>query len=115
VRELIATLTLTEKQLSGAYANFGKKDDGRPLVLFTVDANVNGESIEGKCRATIPLNGTSFEGAVNGKIISEAELQGVNSFSGKADWSCWTVPTQSRAATPCGLKLIDNLATAKLL
>lgn len=68
-------------------------------------------------KATIAADGTvsgtwSVEdqpgGEITGTVRTEAELQKTNAFTTKSDWPCWSGPTTSMAATPCGLKIVED-------
>lgn len=83
-----------------AHAGVGQ---GAAFGEFTISATIASGKVTGTWTA-----GDKRTGTVTGTMRSEAELAKANAFQTKADWPDWSGPFTSMAATPCGLKLVDD-------
>jgi outer membrane protein assembly factor BamB len=88
-----------------------------PMITSFGNATSSSKDLSIRLKVAIAADGTvtgAWEGgdkqggAVTGTVRTEAELQKINAFTTKSDWPCWSGPTTSMAATPCGLKIVED-------
>jgi outer membrane protein assembly factor BamB len=100
VRDIISEVTVTKDAISGDFAYVQPGNVAKLTLAATIAAD---GTVTGTWKAA---DGRS--GAVTGTVRSEADLVKTNAFTTKADWPCWSGPTTSMEAAPCGIKLGDD-------
>jgi outer membrane protein assembly factor BamB len=105
VRDIASTLAVDAASIKGE-AIIQAPPKSFDELRCSIDAKIEG----GKITGTWETTDKKTKGTVSGWVRTEEELKKLNGFTTKADWPCWSGPFTSMAATPCGLKLVEDPA-----
>ena len=108
VRDIVSEVVVSKESISGNFA-FVRHVDMRGLpsaIMYALAATIAADgTVSGAWKAA-----DGRTGVITGTVRSEADLVKANAFSAKADWPCWSGPFTSMAATPTGVKLVDDFS-----
>ena len=103
VRDVISEIKVDEVSIKGDfYTRFYKHNNPERYAINAVIS---------KGRITGTWSCDQRKGTLSGKVKTEEELRKENSFATQADWPCWSGPFTGMAATPCGLKLVEEFGS----
>lgn len=107
LRDIIHELKVDGTSIQGTYYFPGVAHAGVGQGAAPGEFAINATVADGKVTGTW-TSGDKRTGTITGAARTEAELATANAFQTKADWPDWSGPFTSMAATPCGLKLVDD-------
>jgi outer membrane protein assembly factor BamB len=109
VRDITSALTVDATTIRGEAIIQGK-----PRAFDELRCTIQATVANGRITGAWQKTDKSAKGALSGWVKTESDLQKENAFTTKADWPCWSGPSLSLAATPTGVKLVDDIKDARL-